>query len=106
MAFETLTVDTDPIAEMGVKLSTSFWSLVQYRREIANLLDELTEADWNNTDSHKFARHFKRGEEKVDADENALRLCVINHLPALRKIYDQLCDESEAYFNDSFWTES
>ena len=103
MAFETLTVDTDAISEMRVKLVTSFWALVQYRREIANLLDELTEADWNNSDSRRFARHYKRGEEKVNADENALRLSVVNHLPDLVKVYDQLINESERYFSDSFW---
>lgn len=106
MAFETLTVDTEPMGEMRVKLSTSFWALVQHREEIVNLLDELTEADWNNRDSKKFVRSYKRGEEKVDKDENALRLSVINHLPDLMKVYDQLCGEAEAYFNDAFWTES
>lgn len=106
MAFETLTIDTERLGEMQTKLVPSFWVLVQYREEIVNLLDELMEADWNNRDSKRFARSYKRGEEKVDKDENALRLSVIHHLPDLRKVYDQLCSEAEAYFSDSFWAES
>ena len=105
MAVKTLKVDTDEIQKLYDVVEEQLKVIYEARAEFVGLLDRLTEADWNNHDSRRFERHYKRGEEQVAKDLNALEVCLLNHLEAAKTEYDALGTEVEEYFTTAFWAD-
>ena len=98
-----LQLDSEKLAKMQQDLEGQIPELWALRGEMITILDDLTDADWNNTNSRKFRRHYKRGEEKLNADVKALETSVIAHLGNAVLQYNQMVEEIEAHFKQSGW---
>lgn len=103
MAVKTLRVDTDEIKKLSETVDEQLKIIYDARAEFIGLLDRLTDADWNNHDSRRFVRHYKRGEEQIGKDLRALEAVLQHHLESAKLEYDTLCTEVDEYFSTSFW---
>ena len=105
MAVKKLKVDTDEVKKLSEKLDENLKDIYDARAEFIGLLDRLTDADWNNHDSKRFVRHYKRGEEQIEKDLSALEAVLQHHLESAKLEYDTLGTEVEEYFTKAFWAD-